>query len=74
MNLKEMSIKEVTIRGIKKAITEITSVKFWGAVFIGYLNYHIIMDKNEFDVFGMFSFLALLGIREASDYLGKKAP
>jgi fucose permease len=72
MNLKGMTLRDVASRGIKKATAEITSVKFWGAVFIGYLNYTIVIKKEEFDVFGMFAFLALLGIREAADYLGKK--
>jgi hypothetical protein len=72
MQLKEMTVFEVVKRGIKKMIMETTSVKFWGAVFVGYLNYRIVIEKNSFDIFGMFSFLALLGIREAADYLGKK--
>lgn len=73
MNLKEVTVGEVIKRGTKKMIMETTSVKFWGAVFLGYLNYIIVIEKEAFDIFGMFSFLALLGIREAADYLGKKA-
>lgn len=74
MNLKETTVGEVIKRGTKKMIMETTSVKFWGAVFVGYLNYTIVLKKDSFDIFGMFSFLALLGIREAADYLGKKTP
>ena len=73
MQLKEMSLRDVLSRGTKKVILETTSVKFWGACFIGYLNYDIVMKKGAFDTFGIFAFLALLGIREAADYLGKKA-
>jgi hypothetical protein len=73
MELKEMSVWDVIKRGTKKIILETTSVKFWGACFIGYLNYDIVMKKGAFDTFGIFAFLALLGIREAADYLGKKA-
>lgn len=72
MNLKEVTVREVIRRGTKKIIMETTSIKFWGAVFVGYLNYKIVLEKGSFDIFGMFSFLALLGIREAADYLGKK--
>lgn len=73
MQLKEMSVGDIIKRGTKKVILETTSVKFWGACFIGYLNYDIVMKKGAFDTFGIFAFLALLGIREAADYLGKKA-
>ena len=73
MQLKEMSVGDIIKRGTKKVILETTSVKFWGACFIGYLNYDIVMKKGAFDTFGIFAFLLLLGIREASDWLGKKA-
>ncbi len=72
MQLKEMSVLDVIKRGIKKTITELTSVKFWGACFIGYLNYDIITKKSAFDSFGILAFLLLLGIREAADLMGKK--
>jgi len=72
MQLKDMTVWDVIKRGAKKVILETTSVKFWGACFMGYLNYDIVMKKQAFDIFGIFAFLALLGIREAADYLGKK--
>lgn len=72
MQLKEMRVRDVAIRGMKKAIMEMTSVKFWGACFIGYLNYRIVMEKSAFDLFGIICFLTLLGIREAKDLLDKK--
>lgn len=68
-----MSLWDVMKRGAKKVIIETTSVKFWGTCFIGYLNYDIVVRKGAFDTFGIFAFLLLLGIREASDWLGKKA-
>jgi len=73
MQLKETTVWEVINRGTKKIIMETTSVKFWGACFIGYLNYDIVVKKGAFDTFGIFAFLLLLGIREASDWLGKRA-
>ncbi len=72
MQLKEMSYRDVIGRGVKKTIIEITSVKFWGAVFLAWLNAHIILADHKADAFLLFAFLALLGIREATDYLDKK--
>jgi hypothetical protein len=74
MQLKEMSVGSVIKHGIKKVILETSSVKFWAACFMAYLNYDLVMKKQAFDTFGIFAFLALLGIREAADYLGKKTP
>ncbi len=74
MQLKEMSYRDVIGRGVKKTITEITSVKFWAAIFLAWLNAHIILTDHKADAFLLFSFLALLGIREGFDYLGKKQP
>lgn len=72
MQLKEMTIWDVISRGVKKAIIEITSVKFWGTCFVGYLNYRIVIETKAFDLFGIICFLTLLGIREAKDLLDKK--
>ena len=72
MQLKEMSVKEVFDRSLKKSIIECGSVKFWAAIFIGYCNWHIIKTKGEFDLFGMAALLMLLGIREGSDLLNRK--
>jgi hypothetical protein len=72
MQLKEITVGEIAKRGVKKIILECSSVKFWAAVFMGYMNYFIILEKKAFDMFGIFAFLTLLGIREAADYLGKK--
>ena len=67
-----MTVWDVIVRGFKKLFIEIASVKFWAACFMAYLNYDIVIKKGAFDTFGIFAFLALLGIREAADYLGKK--
>ncbi len=72
MQIKGMSIGDVFKRGIKKVIIECASVKFWGAIFLGYANWHIIKEDNKFDIFGITAFLVLLGIREAADLLGQK--
>ena len=72
MQLKQMSVWDVMKHGIKKAFLEASSVKFWGACFMAYLNFDLVMKNKAFDTFGIFAFLALLGIREAADYLGKK--
>ena len=72
MNLKEMSVMDTVKRGIKKVVIEAASVKFWGAVFLGYLNAHIILADHRCDVFLMTAFLVLLGIREAADLLQQK--
>lgn len=72
MQLRDTTVWEMVKRGTKKIIMETTSVKFWGACFVGYLNYHIVIKKNEFDLFGMGAFLVLLGIREASDLIAAK--
>ena len=72
MKLSKMSVKQVSARGLKKLISELTSVKFWAACFIGYLNYDLVMETGKFDTFGIMAFLALLGIREISDFASKK--
>ena len=72
MQLKEMTVRDVAKHGFKKITLEGSSVKFWAACFMAFLNYDIVMKKGAFDTFGIFAFLALLGIREAADYLGKK--
>jgi hypothetical protein len=72
MQIKEMTVGDVFKRGVKKIIMECASVKFWGAIFLGFANWHIIHDENKFDVFGITAFLVLLGIREAADLLQRK--
>ena len=72
MKLKDMSIKDVVSGRIKKIILEVTSLKFWGIVFLGYLNAHITMTDHKFDLFGMVAFLTAIGLREAADLLQQK--
>ncbi len=72
MALKDMSILDVLTCRFKKIMIEITSVKFWGTVFLGYLNAHFVFSEKRFDLFGMMSFLALLGIRQAAKFLEQK--
>ena len=72
MQFKEMTVCEVFKRGVKKVTMECASVKFWGAIFLGYANWHIIKEDNKFDIFGITAFLVLLGIREAADLLQRK--
>lgn len=69
-----MTVGDVVKHGTKKVTLEMSSVKFWAAIFLGYLNYHIVITTGKFDLFGMMALLTLLGIREAADYLGKKQP
>lgn len=69
MKLAETSIRNVFSHSFKKLILESVSVKFWAAVFIGYLNYYIITTQNKFDPFGMMMFCLTLGIRETADFL-----
>jgi hypothetical protein len=72
MQIKDMTVMDTIKRGMKKIVIEAASVKFWGAVFLGYLNAHIVLADHKFDVFGMTAFLVLLGIREAADLLQQK--
>ncbi len=72
MALKDMTIKDTLRWRVKKVIIEATSVKFWGTVFLGYLNAHLIFSEKRFDLFGMMAFLALLGIRQAGKFLEQK--
>jgi hypothetical protein len=70
--LKDMSVWETMKWRFKKVIIELTSLKFWGTVFLGYLNYHFVFSEKRFDLFGMMAFLALLGIRQAGKFLEQK--
>ncbi len=72
MALKDMSVLETVKWRFKKVLIEITSVKFWGTVFLGYLNFHFVFTEKRFDLFGMMAFLTLLGIRQAGKFLEQK--
>ena len=67
-----MRIRDVVSSRTKKIIIEVTSLKFWGIVFLGYLNAHVVLKDSKFDMFGMSAFLLALGIREAADVFQQK--
>ena len=72
MALKDMTAWDVLTWRFKKVVIELTSVKFWGTVFLGYLNFHFVFTEKRFDLFGMMAFLTLLGIRQAGKFLEQK--
>ncbi len=73
MKIKEMTIRDVLSSRAKKIIIEVTSLKFWGILFLAYLNAHITLADHKFDLFGISAFLAAIGIREAADIFQQKA-
>jgi len=72
MHLNELQIKDVCKNWFKKLVIETSSIKFWAAVYLGYLNYHIIIETGRFDVFGISAFLGCIGIREIADFYKDK--
>ncbi len=64
----DTSCKQIALRGFKKMLVEITSLKFLTLIFIGYLTASKIIQ----DYIGVTAMLALLGIREGFEYLSKK--
>ncbi len=66
-----LSYKTIIVRGIKKMLVEITSLKFLTLIFIGYLT----AAKTIQDYIGVSGMFALLGMREGFEYLsgGKEA-
>jgi len=73
MKIKEMRIRDVLVSRVKKIIIEVTSLKFWGILFLAYLNAHLVFESKKFDMFGMSAFLLAIGIREAADIFQQKA-
>mgnify|MGYP001611173175 CR=1 FL=1 len=65
VDLNESTFKKIWVRGLKKMIVELTSLKFLTLVFVGYLT----TTKIVTDFIGVGAMLALLGIREGFEYL-----
>ena len=65
----DISAKKILVRGGKKMLVEITSLKFLTLIFIGYLT----ASKTIQDYIGVAAILALLGIREGFEYLSGKS-
>lgn len=62
------SFKKIGIRGLKKLLIDLTSLKFLTLVFVGYLT----VSRVVTDFVGVGAMLALLGIREGFEYLSGK--
>jgi len=60
-NLQDSSFSQLFVRGLKKMVIELTSVKFLLLVFIGAITYFKICS----DIVGISAMLALTGMREA---------
>ena len=60
-DLQECSVRHLFIRGLRKMIIELTSIKFLLLVFIGIITYSQICS----DIVGISAMLALVGMREA---------
>ena len=67
-DLNTISVGAVVKRGVKKFLMELTSVKFLGLVFIGFLTYRRILDGS----LGLMGMLAVLGIREGMEFIQSK--
>ncbi len=69
MKIEDLTIATTFKNGVKILIIKLFSVKVWAAIFLAYMNVHIIYEEHRFDLFGITAFLLCLGIREAADYL-----
>jgi hypothetical protein len=67
-DLNTITVLQVVKRGVKKFLMELTSVKFLGLVFIGFLTYRRILDGS----LGLMGMLAILGIREGMEFIQSK--
>ena len=67
-DLNAITVWQVVKRGVKKFLMELTSVKFLGLVFIGFLMYRRILDGS----LGLMGMLAILGIREGMEFIQSK--
>ena len=67
-DLNTITVWQVVKRGVKKFLMELTSVKFLGLVFIGFLTYRRILDGS----LGLMGMLAILGIREGMEFIQSK--
>jgi hypothetical protein len=65
VDINGSGFKAIGIRGLKKMLVDLTSLKFLTLVFIGYLT----ATKIVTDFVGVGAMLALLGIREGFEYL-----
>jgi hypothetical protein len=68
VDINESTFKRIGIRGLKKLLLDLTTLKFLTLVFVGYLT----LSKVVGDFVGVGAMLALLGIREGFEYLSGK--